>query len=105
MIAGIVTLRSNSSKNGFVKGRFRFVLSQKSGRLSMTRKTFYYRVPEDVSSANPSRFEILSGNLLLMGSSMNKRLVELGQESLLKHCEASEDILKEVSKDPSSCGV
>ena len=71
----------------------------------MDRKTHYFRILETVSLANPDRFEFISGDLLLMGSSMNKRLVKLSHESLLKRCEASEEILKEMSEDPNLCGA
>lgn len=103
--AGVVTLKSNSLKGGFVKGRFKFVMNKKSGQLSKNRKTYYFQILEDISVAYPTRFQILSGDLLLMGSSMNNRLVGLSPESLLKQCGANRDILEEVSKAASSCGV
>lgn len=96
--AGVVTLKSNSSKEDYIKGRLKFVMTQKSGQLNMNRKTHYFSIAENVSLANPSRFEFVSGDLLLMGLSMNKRLIGLSQESLLKHCEASGDILKNMSR-------
>lgn len=103
--AGVVSLKSNSSRDGYIKGHLKFVVSEKSGLLNMNRKKHYFRILESVSLANPSRFEFVSDDLLLMGLSMNKRLINLSQESLLKHCEASGDILKEMSKDPEMCGV
>ena len=101
--AGVVTLKSMNLKNGFVKGQFKFVMSMKSGKLNKSRKKYYYQVQEDVSAANPARFQILSGDLLLMGSSMNKRLVDLNSESLLKQCGENSDILEAVSKAAGSC--
>ena len=101
--AGVVTLKSNNPKEDYIKGRLKFVMSQKSGLLNMNRKTHYFRIAQSVSLANPSRFEFVSGDLLLMGLSMNKRLVELSQDSLLKHCEASGDILENMSG--VTCGV